>query len=220
MSQQSPVLLAALITGVVALMALFVQTAVNVQNNRAQRALDRERFAYNRDVDERRWEHERQVEEEARGRAYDAAAQPVRVIIEAIAECVRPAYVHGTIAIEPWAYFNDKLRLRLERDDSAERLGNAYAQLWALHDQSVFSQRFFAKKLADPNFGDNYAAAGRDVFDTMVVWLSDVVYRSADALESLGAPDQGKEIRERHDRSLERSTTRIEPPVGGEGAAT
>jgi hypothetical protein len=102
------VLLAAIITAVVALVALVVQTAVNVLNNRAQRALDRERFAYDRETDERRWTHERQVEREAEQRAFGATANPIRVIVEAVEECVRPVYVHGIIAIDPWRHFNDK----------------------------------------------------------------------------------------------------------------
>jgi hypothetical protein len=206
MSQQSPVLLAALITGFVAILALIVQTAVNVQNNAAQRALDRDRFAYSRAMDDRRWEHERQSEARAASRSYDAVARPICVIIEAIAECIRPVYVHGAIAMESWAHFNDKLRQRLERDDAAERLGETYAQVWALHDQSAFAQRFFTKKMAEPNFGENYPPAGRDVFDTMVVWLNEVAYGCASTLEALGVADRAKEIRERHDLALSRAT--------------
>lgn len=201
LTQQSPVLLAAIITAVVALVALVVQTAVNVQNNAAQRSLDHERFAYDRETDERRWKHERQVEDEAKRRAFDATAAPIRVIVEAIAECVRPVYVHGDIAMESWSHFNDKLRARLERDDAAEMLQNMYVRLWRLHDQSRFSHAFFLRKLSDPQFGNNFPSS-RDVYHTMTVWLSEVVFGCADVLDGLGVTEEAARIREQHERAL------------------
>jgi hypothetical protein len=204
----SPVLEAAIFTGVVALVALTVQTRVNLLQNRSQRALDRERFEYEKAADERRWLHEREAEERAEGREIQGVALPLRVIILAIVECCQPVYVRGSIAYEAWDRFNNKLHDRLERDDVAERLGSGYATLWEFHDQTVSARNFILPIVTDKEKLAAHLPPDGDAFPLLRSWLRKLFYYAADALDALGDHEAAKVIREREQEALARDMAR------------
>lgn len=201
---RTALLVAAISAVAVLIVAVFTQLGNFVlerQRNKNQHDVEEAKFIYQQRLDEAKANREADRDREMLARERNGLVLPLRFNLAAIADIIRPVYVHGTLSFDGWDHYNKKLGALIESPDAPRLLAEDYILMRDLIVDSEYTSRFCQEHLQ--KYADGGPGNLVDAHQLFMHWAAPFIEALAQALEALGDSDLANEVRNRQMRGLE-----------------